>query len=410
MIPNSKIMQNKTKQENKKNSAMLIIILVVIFGLLSGMAGGLAGRSFFDFYYLPLFGEINFSDMDYKGSNLIIRDAKKVIVEQDVKIIEAINSAKSSTVGIFEKSPPGLSSAKNDNKFNLDDYYQPNQLAGQGLVITSDGWIIASLFEDYKLPLTEEIKREIAANYAVIAQNKDIYEIDDIIFDSLTGFSFIHISSKDLPVKKFADLSEIKNGQLAATVNWNNQVWTTVIADKKINAEDVINFSDSFSDRIELAGLPEEKFNGSALFNLAGDIIGLIDNKNEVIPINHFESAINSLLKNKEIKRASMGVYYIELSDLIKAVPDINNNSDIINQGAIIHKDKNGASIIKNSAAESAGLKEGDIITMVGNMNINKDNSLTEAMHGFMAGEKIKLTYFREGERREVEVELGELK
>ncbi|MCG2695735.1 hypothetical protein L6248_02275 [Candidatus Parcubacteria bacterium] len=107
-------MQNKTKQENKKNSAMLIIILVVIFGLLSGMAGGLAGRSFFDFYYLPLFGEINFSDMDYKGSNLIIRDAKKVIVEQDVKIIEAINSAKSSTVGIFEKSPPGLSSAKND--------------------------------------------------------------------------------------------------------------------------------------------------------------------------------------------------------------------------------------------------------------------------------------------------------
>ncbi|MBA3046800.1 S1C family serine protease [Patescibacteria group bacterium] len=402
-------MQNKIKQENKKNSAMLIIVLAVIFGLLSGMAGGLAGRSFFDFYYLPFFGEINFSDMDYKGSNLIIRDAKKVIVEQDTKTIEAINSAKASMVGIFKKSPQSLSPAKNDNKFNLDDYYQPNQLAGQGLAITSDGWIAAVLFKDYKLPLTEEIKQEITANYAAIDQNENIYEIGNIVFDSLTGFSFIHISSKDMPVKKFADLSEIKNGQLAATVNWDDQVWTTVIADKKSRAEGVINFSDSFSDRIELAGLPEEKFKGSALFNLAGDIVGLIDNKNEVIPINHFTSAINSLLKNKEIKRASMGVNYVELSDLIKAAPDL-DNSDMISAGAIIHKDSNGVSIIKNSAAESAGLKEGDIITAAGNININKDNSLAEAMHGFAAREKIKLTYFREGKKYEVEVELGELK
>ena len=398
------------KQENRKNGIMLIVILATIFGLLSGIVGGLAGRSYLDSYYLPFFGEINFSDRDYRGSTLIIRDAKKVIVEQDVKMVEAINSTKASTVGVFKKSAKNLLLTNNDEGFNLNGYYQPNQLFGQGLIITSDGWIITSLFQNYQLPLTKKVKQEIAANYAVIAQNKDIYDIDDIIFDNLTGFAFLHVSSKDLPVKKFADLSKIENGQLAATVNWDNQVWTTVIADKKNKDQNIVNSSDSFSCKIKLAKTPEQGFNGSALFNLAGDIIGMINNKSEVVPISYFNSAIRSLLNNGEIKRANLGVNYISLSDLIKIAPDNSYSNGGVNKGALIYKNKSGISIAKNSAADLAGLKEGDIITMVDNVNINQDNNLTEAIQQFIAGEKVKLTYFREGEKHEVEVELGELK
>ena len=116
------------KQENRKNGIMLIVILATIFGLLSGIVGGLAGRSYLDSYYLPFFGEINFSDRDYRGSTLIIRDAKKVIVEQDVKMVEAINSTKAGIVGIFKKSAKNLLLANNDEEFNLNGYYQPHTL------------------------------------------------------------------------------------------------------------------------------------------------------------------------------------------------------------------------------------------------------------------------------------------
>ena len=405
-------MKNETKQENRKNGIMLVIILAVIFGMASGIVGELVVRSYLSDYNIPFFGEINFSNGNYGGGALIIRDAKKVVVEQDAKIVETINSVNNGLVGIFKKlapqsrnisgtMEPPVKQGKNDfaagDGFNINNYYQINKEFGHGFIITSDGWIITA------------VKIDALGDYAVITKDKKIYDIDKIVGDSLTRFYFLHIAANDLPVKKFIPVNEISNGQLVLATNWNGQSWLSRISDMRSAKRNLVNSSDIFLSRVSLVNNPPEEFNGSVLFNLSGDVAGLINDQGEIKLIHYFTSAIKSLLRYEEVRRASLGVNYIDLSQLVKAgATDLPRNG--YGKGAIIYQDDKGIAAVKGAAADLAGLKEGDIIISADNIEINKDNNLTDIIQQFMAGDKVRIIYWRDGEKGEVEVELGEIK
>lgn len=370
--------QNNTIKDNK---ILVIIIIATIFGMASGVVGEMIARAYLldSYYNIPFFGEINIPNGNEIKAGLIIRNANKVVVEQDTKITEIINSSENSIVGVFKKIPE---SKNNLEKFNLKNYYKINDQVGQGIIITSDGWILTN----YK-PISLE-------DCVVISKDGKINNIDKIVSDKISEFNFLHIKANDLQVKKLTLDNEIENGQLALTISFNSQAWVSRVKSNK--DENFVRSSDYFSNKLTLIeGVPDE-FIGSALFNLSGDIIGVVNGKNEIEPISHLQSAINSLLKNKEISRANLGVNYVNLSDLI------NYN----NKGALIYKDSMGIAVVKKSSADLAGLKEGDIIISVDGIEINKDNDLINIIQWHGAGDKVNIIYLRDGERGEVEVEL----
>ena len=73
----------------------------------------------------------------------------------------------------------------------------------------------------------------------------------------------------------------------------------------------------------------------------------------------------------------------------------------------------NGVKVVsttKGSAAEKAGLKENDIITKVGDKKITTTDELTEAIKKQKPGDKIDVTYLREGKEQKTSAELGRWK
>ena len=149
-------------EKKQKNSIIIIIALATVFGLFSGVVGELLIRSYLLNHDIPFFGEIDFSNHNYHNTNLIINDAKKVVVEQDNKIVETINSAKNSLVGIFPKNLSADKPELNTTSFNLSNYYQADQEFGQGLIITSDGWIVTN---------SQFTSLEAVKNYVVITED-----------------------------------------------------------------------------------------------------------------------------------------------------------------------------------------------------------------------------------------------
>lgn len=379
----------------------MAILIVVAFGLAGGIVGDLIARAYIlgSDYNIPFFGEINFSKGNLKGPNIIIRDAKKVIVEQNDKIEEAIISAEGSLVGIFKKKkisfpPAGEAGAREKagakpERFNLADYYQLDMAVAQGFILTSDGWIVTS-FKPENL------------DYVIITRDKKIYTIDKAVSDKLTPFHFLHVRAKDLTVRQFVNMDEIKNGQIALSVNWNNKTVTTAIAGRQDKSGNILNFSDSFFSRISLMDALGKEFAGSFLFNLSGDVIGLIDKNGAVWPISHFSSAIKSLFQDGVVKRPSLGVNYIDLSRLVSEKNSYKN-------GALIYKSAKGIAVVKGGAADGSGLAAGDIIVSVDGQEINEGNNLTDVIQSFLAGDRINIVYLRDGEEKEVEVELGEV-
>jgi len=377
----------------------LFIIMIIFFSLAGGMAGDLILKNYFwpDIYNPSFNSEIDLSSGYYGNSSLVIREAKKVIVEQNDKVIETINTAKSSLVGIYEKKNfTNPSSAVSDNKFNLNNYYDLKKPIAEGIIITSDGWILTG-FNIADLN-----------KYVIITGDGKINSIDKIINDGLTKVYFLHINAKDLPIKVFGALDETKNGQLAIAVNWKSQAYLTSIINSHLNEENIVSNSDLILRKINLANVLGKEFNSSVLFGISGNIIGLVNELGEVDSMTNFTSAINSLLKYKEIRRASLGINYIDLSQLINAKEN-NTENNYANKGALIYKDKNGIAVVKNSPARTAGLKEDDIITYVNNIEINKDNNLADIMQNYLEGEKIKITYMRNNQEKETVVILGKL-
>jgi serine protease Do len=78
--------------------------------------------------------------------------------------------------------------------------------------------------------------------------------------------------------------------------------------------------------------------------------------------------------------------------------------------GVMSEKADKGARIVevsKESAAEKAGLKNGDIITKVGDKTIADSDALYEAIGKYNPGDKVSITYLRDGKELSASAVLG---
>jgi serine protease Do len=78
--------------------------------------------------------------------------------------------------------------------------------------------------------------------------------------------------------------------------------------------------------------------------------------------------------------------------------------TDMNEKGALV------TSVNEGSAAEKAGLKKGDIITMIGNKKIMDADAVHDAVHEHKPGDKVAITVLRDGKEQKLTAELGRWK
>ncbi len=136
---------------------------------------------------------------------------------------------------------------------------------------------------------------------------------------------------------------------------------------------------------------------GGALFNIKGEVIGInsvkyasseVEGMGYAIPITAAQPILDNLMTQKtrekvdDSKRSYLGI----------------RGADVIDQAASIYGMPKGCyvvNVIKDSAAQKAGVKEGDIITKVGDSEVSSMDELTEALQYYAAGETIDVVVFR---------------
>lgn len=304
-----------------------------------------------------------------QDSELIIRDAKKVIVEQDNKVIETVNSIERTLAGIF--------------LINQAEVYDLTQSLDQVTIITSDGWLLTN-FNFANLGLSQ-----ISTNYIIITNDKQLYHIDQIIRDEVSGFVFVHVANaRDLPVSRFARASQLQSGQLVVGVNWHGPVWLANISQVNDQAH---QSSEMGIKSISLTSQPSQ---GLIIADLSGNIIGLI-NKQEVKSANYFIAAINDLLTNIDSIKIDQAYLGLDFQNLNLTV------GYEAKHGALITK------IIPGSPAALAGLQLGDVITAIDGMILNGGDDLAEIILDYEPQEIITVSYLRDAKQASLEVELG---
>ncbi|NTW22654.1 serine protease [Candidatus Falkowbacteria bacterium] len=369
---------------NSKSWLIAVLVLATLLGLGGGVVGQLVSQSYImeSYFGIPGVSEINFPKDS--RSSLVISGPKKVVVEQNDKVYETAQSVKTSLAGIYPKKTPNAQAGV------MDGYYQPKELAGQALVISSDGWLVT----DFR-PEGEEWGK-----YVIAASNKELFQSDKQIFDSVSGLTFVHVPAKNLSVRSFADPSNLQSGQIVLSVNWLGVNQVNMVADVRKSAE-AVSLTDKFSEEISLVDSTIKEAASPIVFNLAGEIVGFVNGQGRIMPAAQFRSVISSVLLKGKVERPSLGLAYVNLSKLVPEKPK--NAGQQPSQGAIVVKSQ-------GETERKIGLKEGDIITQVGAIMISDSMPLNEALQTFKVGDKINLVFWRDGKQDEIAVKANLLK
>lgn len=357
-----------------KKSILFTIILAITFGLLAGFLGQIIGK-----YYLS--DELSgFSlsrefDLLESRSNLIIRDARKVVVSHDKKIEETSLALKQNIYKVFDLN-------------NLDKPYFPlNRPDFLAIAITSDGWLMSSKPDN--IDLDDDLKDQIK----VIGPNNSVYDISELVVyqSTLTDLLFIKVDNlSNALASKSALSSELIAGQTLIIYGKNNSIVLGSLIDYAYENE--VLSSDIYNRRLSVLA-PEALINNSFAFNLAGDFVGLIDSDSNFNSAPHLAIYWRSLIKNKEISHPYFGIDYLNLAN----IKFLENN---LNRGAYIYDVK------EDSPADISGLKEGDIIFQINGRNINENLDLAEYVLSFNKGDILYINFYRNGEEKNTRLKL----
>lgn len=145
---------------------------------------------------------------------------------------------------------------------------------------------------------------------------------------------------------------------------------------------------------------------GGALINLKGELIGintaiLSSSGGNVgigfaIPVDTVKNIMSQLVDHGSIERGQLGINIQDVTPEIADALGINTNS-----GALIAK------VEKGSAADKAGLKEGDVVIKFNDSDLAGANDLQNRMSLLRIGEKVNLDILRGGSHQNITATIG---
>lgn len=390
-------------KSNSKNS-WVYLLLLLICAIVAGIFGETIMRTFIakDVYSpYSYYNEVNLGHLSATNPALVIRDAKKVVVNHDVKISETISTVESSLIRVFQKNEKTEATKlkKNVNKeiegineestIDYSSYYNLEKPLLLGLLITTDGWAVASVEKDFDLTKEELV---------VIDSSKKVYEVSDILEVNNDGLVFFRLAgANNLPIRNNISKSDFFLGQSFLSFASLNSVQSLSL--NSLTEKEVLS-SDNFYLNLKLSK-DESQLKNNFIFNLAGDLAIIVNSEAKLIPAFSYEYQWRSFLNDSVVEKPFFGVNYLDLKNIKMASDKIN-----LSKGALLYSDGNLPAIIKGSPAEKAGLKEHDIITWVNNKEVGVDGDLTEIIASYNVGDKLKISYMRNDEEYGVELVL----
>lgn len=144
---------------------------------------------------------------------------------------------------------------------------------------------------------------------------------------------------------------------------------------------------------------------GGPLVNYQGQVIGInsvkyaqtgFEGMGFAIPISDAMPTLQQLIDSGVAKHPAL---LVSTDDQYNDYAKVNNKP----QGAYI------SGVQLNGPAAKAGLEKGDVITKVGDVQVQNSSDLVRELYKHKVGEKVTITFIRDGQTKNVEVTLGEL-
>lgn len=228
--------------------------------------------------------------------------------------------------------------------------------------------------------------------------------------DPQTDLAVVTIDTKNLVPIQMGDSDRLRVGEMVLAIGspldpqLEHTVTSGIISAKGRSGVGLTQYE----DYIQTDAAINPGNSGGALVDLRGNLIGInsaivsqsggFQGIGFAIPVKLAKKVMEDIINNGKVIRGWLGIYIQNIT------PEL--------AGALELKSTNGvlvSSVQKDSPAETAGLQEEDVILAFNGKEVENATELSTWVASSSPGENIKLKIWRNGNEKNVNVELGEL-
>jgi len=268
---------------------------------------------------------------------------------------------------------------------------------GSGVIISEDGYIV-----------TNNHVIEDAENIEVKLNDNRILTAEVIGRDPTTDIALLKVKANNLQYLRWGDSERLKVGEWVLAVGNPFTLGTTVtagIVSAKGRNLDILEGDYRIESFIQTDAALNVGNSGGALVDTKGLLVGITSaiyspsgayaGNSFAIPVSIVKKVIDDLRQYGEVQRAIIGV---GISDMTPAEAEKQNLKEV--RGALVSR------VYEGSAAAEANIKVNDVILKIAGVPINTLAELQEQVAKYRPGDKISVTYVRDGKESTVPVTL----
>ena len=336
------------------------------------------------------------------GNKVVIQQVERT--DSSAASGTAVSSSGMTTSQVSEMVSPSVVVITTEQVvYSQWSWYGQNQVesgAGSGVIISSDGYI-----------LTCAHVVSGASQITVTIGDTD-YTATVVGEDDTSDVAVLKIDATGLTPATVGDSDSLSVGDSVLAVgNPLGELGGTVTSGivSALNRSVTIQGTSSTNTMslIQMDASVSPGNSGGGLFNMNGELIGLVNAKSSssdaeglgfAIPINDAIQVAQDLLENGYVSgRPYMGITYIAVTDAQTAA-QLNVNA----YGVYV------VDVVQGGPADKAGLKAGDRIVSIDGTEIAQKDDLGTLMQQHTAGDTLSITVARDGQMQTVSLTLGE--
>ncbi len=269
---------------------------------------------------------------------------------------------------------------------------------GSGVIVTTDGYVLTNF---HVVEGADEIKVEMTDGRTLAAKLVGSDKPSDLALLKVTGTGFKAVA--------FGNSDRVEVGDVVLAVGNPLGVGQTVTMGIISGKGRSTTYGDgSYEDFLQTDAPINHGNSGGALVNTKGELVGinsqiLSETGGNIgigfaIPVNMAEHVMEQLRTKGKVTRAQLGVTVQQVTSEMAQSLGLKSTG-----GAIV------SSVTPGSAADRAGLKQGDVIQSFNGVQVHDFNTLRNRVAEAGPGSTADLVIVRDGAEKHVSVQLDEL-
>lgn len=311
----------------------------------------------------------------------------------------------SETIKRVNNSVVGISKIKNKGSTIFLEKGTDSLGLGTGFIVSEDGYIVTN----------QHVSGEKNSTCYVTLEDGRIFKADVVWADEDLDLSIIKIKITGASYLSLADSDEINIAETVYAIGnpigyeFQRTVTSGIVSglDRTIKIEE--NEKSYYMENlIQTDATINPGNSGGPLIDKKGNVIGVNSVKittaegiGFAIPINNIKPVINKLSQKGSFNAATLGVFAYD-KDIVPYINEELGKNMILDNGIYV------ASVVKNSPAEKANLKIGDILLEIDGIKLNKMATLRTHIYEKEVGDTVKIKYIRNKKENEVSIKLAE--